>query len=166
VSGSADAWRSAAATIRDAVLGTGSPTAPLLLHAGGGGADAALTLLPLVGFLPCADPRVTATLDNVVATLGRNHLLDRYLPEADGLADPCGPFVFPTFWLAAALQRCGGDGAAPFAAACAARGDLDLLGEVVDPAGGGPLGNYPQVQSHAALVMAAVAPPSNTEGRA
>jgi GH15 family glucan-1,4-alpha-glucosidase len=158
VSGSADAWRSAAATIRDAVLGTGSPTAPLLLHAGGGGADAALTLLPLVGFLPCGDPRVTATLDNIVATLGRNHLLDRYLPEADGLADPCAPFVFPTFWLAAALQRCGGDGAAPFAAASAARGDLDLLGEVVDPAGGGPLGNYPQVQSHAALVMAAVAP--------
>jgi GH15 family glucan-1,4-alpha-glucosidase len=43
-------------------------------------------------------------------------------------------------------------------AALASRGPLGLWGEVALPSDRSPLGNYPQVQSHASFVLAAVAP--------
>jgi GH15 family glucan-1,4-alpha-glucosidase len=92
--------------------------------------------------------------------LDRNGLLDRYLGQQDEIADPCAPFVFPTFWVASALEACGRDGSRHFSAACCTRGELDLFGEVADPRDHGPLGNYPQVQSHAAFVLAATEPVS------
>ena len=57
--------------------------------------------------------------------------------------------------MAEALQRCGRDGSPQFAAAASARGELGLFGEVADPTDHTPLGNYPQVQSHAAFILAA-----------
>jgi len=123
--------------------------------ADGGGADAALALTSHVGFLPPQDPLQRRTLDLIERRLDRNGLLDRYEGRPDELADPCGPFVFPTFWMATALQAAGGDGREHFRAAVGARGSLGLFGEVVDPRDGTPLGNYPQVQSHAAFLNAA-----------
>src|SRR5207245_10823234 len=128
--------------------------AALLLHPGGGGPDAALALAPLVGLLAPDDPRAAATLGAIATGLGRGGLLDRYQGTLDEVDEPCAPFLFPTFWLAAALERCGGDGAPWLASAASARGPLGLMGEVADPERGTPLGNYPQVQSHAALVLA------------
>ena len=43
-------------------------------------------------------------------------------------------------------------------AALATRGPLGLFGEVADPVDHSPLGNYPQVQSHAAFVLAVADP--------
>ena len=76
----------------------------------------------------------------------------------DSLGDPCAPFLFPTFSVAEALQLCGRDGSRNFAAAARSRGPLDLFGEVADPTHHTPLGNYPQVQSHAAFIIAATDP--------
>jgi GH15 family glucan-1,4-alpha-glucosidase len=98
---------------------------------------------------------VGTTLDLILARLTSGGLLDRYEGQPDELADPCGPFVFPTFWMADALERCDRDGSELFARACASRGSTGLLGEVVDPSTGVALGNYPQVQSHAAFILAA-----------
>lgn len=66
--------------------------------------------------------------------------------------------MFPTFWLAAALAATGRDGSAWLSAAIATRGPLGLFGEVTDPPDHTPLGNYPQVQSHAAFVLAVTTP--------
>ena len=111
-----------------------------------------------MGFLAPDDPRLLATLDGITAVLDRGGLVERHLPTEDRSDDPCGPFVFASFWVAQALERCGRDGSATFAAAAAARGALDLFGEVANPVDGSPLGNYPQVQSHASFVLAATRP--------
>jgi GH15 family glucan-1,4-alpha-glucosidase len=155
VRGDADRWQQAAAAIRSAILTTGREHGTLPLHEAGGGPDAALSLVPLVGFLPTGHGLLEATLEGIDG-LRRGGLCDRYLGQNDGIADPCGPFVFPTFWLAAARERSGGDGAAVLAAGAAARSQLDLFGEVADPVTLEPLGNFPQVQSHAAFILAAV----------
>jgi GH15 family glucan-1,4-alpha-glucosidase len=153
IGGSAARWRASAEEIRVHVL---SGDGPLTLHEGGGGPDAALAQAALTGFLDADDPRLHATLDSITTSLDRNGLIDRHLPEEDTQADPCAPFLFPTFWVAEALQRCGRDGSRQFAAAATSRGALNLFGEVADPRAHSPLGNYPQVQSHAAFLLAAV----------
>lgn len=151
------AWEAAASELRTRVLERCvDPTGALTLHDEGGGPDAALAQAVLQGLLGPDDPRAHATVRSIQA-LARGAGVDRFSGQPDGLGD-CFPFVFPAFWLATAEERCGLDGGARFAAAAAAAGPLGLFGEVVDPATGAPLGNYPQVQSHAALVLAAAGP--------
>jgi alpha,alpha-trehalase len=151
VAGDAGVWRKAAATI-SAELG---PTADALrLRLDGGGADAALAQAALLGGLDAVRPHVSATLDLIVERLDRGGLVDRYEGQPDTIGDPCAPFVFPTFWLSAALTATGRDGSPWLDAALGARGSLGLFGEVADPLDHTPLGNYPQVQSHAAFVLA------------
>ncbi len=62
---------------------------------GGTGLDAALLVIPSVGFLPGEDPRVRSTVDAVCATLRHGALVDRYetTEEVDGL--PAGGGVVP-----------------------------------------------------------------------
>jgi GH15 family glucan-1,4-alpha-glucosidase len=155
VSGNATEWRRAAAAAAADIGGGGRP---LELRLDGGGADAALAQAALLGGLDTIAPSLRATLDLIVQRLGRTGLIDRYEGRPDTLDDPCAPFVFPTFWLAAALTATGRDGSRWLDAALATRGPLGLFGEVADPDDRSPLGNYPQVQSHAAFVLAVVAP--------
>jgi GH15 family glucan-1,4-alpha-glucosidase len=154
VFGDADAWRQAAAAAA-ADLGT---TGPLELRIDGGGADAALTQVALLGGLEPIAHRVDATLDLIAERLDHGGLVDRYEGQPDMIADPCAPFVFPTFWLAGALAATGRDGSRWLEAALATRGPLGLFGEVADPDKHTPLGNYPQVQSHAAFALAVADP--------
>ena len=152
VSGDAAAWRQTAAAIETDLDSAG----PLQLRLDGGGADAALAQAVLLGGLDTLGGRVAPTLDLVIERLDRGGLVDRHEQEVDPIADPCAPFVFPTFWLAGALAAIGRDGSRWRDAALATRGPLGLFGEVADPADHSPLGNYPQVQSHAAFVLAVV----------
>jgi GH15 family glucan-1,4-alpha-glucosidase len=151
VAGDAGVWRKAAATISAEV---GSTAAALQLRLDGGGADAALAQASLLGGLNAVRPHVSATLDLIVERLDRGGLVDRYEGQPDTIADPCAPFVFPTFWLSAALTATGRDGSPWLDAALGTRGSLGLFGEVADPLDHTPLGNYPQVQSHAAFALA------------
>jgi len=155
VAGDADMWRKAKAAIATALNGDGA----LQLRVDGGGADAALVQLSLLSGLESLESRVPATLDLIVARLDRGGLIDRYEGQLDTVDDPCAPFVFPTFWLSAAMRSRRADGSRWFNAALAARGPLGLFGEVADPRDRTPLGNYPQVQSHAAFAMAVMADP-------
>jgi GH15 family glucan-1,4-alpha-glucosidase len=154
-SGDAVAWRQAAAAIAADIDATAGA---LEIHLDGGGADAALAQPALLGGLDFVARRIDPTLDLIAARLDRGGLIDRHEAEADTLADPCAPFVFPTFWLAGAFRSRGRDGSRWLEAALATRGPLGLFGEVADPSDHSPLGNYPQVQSHAALVLAVVTP--------
>jgi GH15 family glucan-1,4-alpha-glucosidase len=153
VAGDANAWREAGSDVATALSGDGA----LQLRLDGGGADAALAQLALLGGLESLEPRVPATLELIAERLDRGGLVDRYEGQPDTFDDPCAPFVFPTFWLSAALHSRGGDGSRWFESALAARGPLGLFGEVADPRDRTPLGNYPQVQSHAAFAMAVTA---------
>jgi alpha,alpha-trehalase len=157
VSGDAGGWRHAAAAIASEL---GSTARALELRLDGGGADAALAQAALLGGLEIVARRIDPTLDLIVARLGRGGLVDRYEGQPDTLGDPSGPFVFPTFWLAGALTARRRDGSRWLEAALTTRGPLGLFGEVADPGDHSPLGNYPQVQSHAAFVLAVVAPKS------
>jgi GH15 family glucan-1,4-alpha-glucosidase len=153
VTGDATAWRRTAAAITGDIGTTGGA---LELRLDGWGADAALAQAALLGGLDVVAARIGPTLDLIVKRLDRGGLIDRHESEADTLADPCAPFVFPTFWLAGALAATGRDGSPWLAAALATRGPLGLFGEVADPVELSPLGNYPQVQSHAAFVLAVI----------
>lgn len=159
VAGDGERWARGADALRNQVLrhhvdGRGA----LTLHRGGGGPDAALSMAVLTGFLSPGDPRAEATLRSIVDGLTRGGLADRYVGQPDGIDDPCAPFVFPTFWLAAALEQCGLDATEHWRAAVSARSELGFFAEAADPVTHEPLGNYPQVQSHAALILAAVKP--------
>ncbi|MEU1688817.1 glycoside hydrolase family 15 protein [Micromonospora sp. NPDC005707] len=112
--------------------------------------DASVLIMPLVGFLPAADPRMRATIDLMERQLSRNGLLRRW----DG--DPAG-FLICSFWLAAGLAEAGElDRARRLFAQLAARvNDLGLYAEQIDEATGEQLGNFPQAFSHIGLINAA-----------
>src|SRR3546814_17041292 len=71
--------------------------------------DASLLLVPLTGFLPPADPRVTGTVEAIRRDLVEDGLVLRYRPERapDGLEGTEGPFPVCSFWLAEALTLVG-----------------------------------------------------------
>ena len=161
VDGDGAAWRRAASEVVESLGTTGGA---LQLRLDGGGADAALAQIALIGGLDALRHRVAPTLDLIVERLDRGGLVDRYEGQPDTLTDPCAPFVFPTFWLAAALPATGRDGSRWLEAALATRSPLGLYGEVAEPATHTPLGNYPQVQSHAAFALAITAPPVQSPG--
>ncbi len=156
VAGDAALWKGAASQV---IADLGTTGGALQLRLDGGGADAALAQLTLLGGLDALRSRVAPTLDLIIGRLDQSGLVDRYEGQPDALTDPCGPFVFPAFWLAAALTATGRDGSQWLEAALATRGPLGLFGEVADPETHVPLGNYPQVQSHAAFAVALTAPP-------
>ncbi|MFF3336120.1 glycoside hydrolase family 15 protein [Streptomyces sp. NPDC002888] len=124
--------------------------------------DASLLLIPRVGFLPPDDPRVTGTVDAVLAELGHGGLVRRYGAEetpVDGLPGGEGTFVACSFWLADALHMTGRTKEARklFEHLVGLTNDVGLLAEEYDPVDGRQLGNFPQAFSHIALVNTALA---------
>ncbi|MGW0778411.1 glycoside hydrolase family 15 protein [Streptomyces sp. NPDC002835] len=124
--------------------------------------DAAVLLIPRVGFLPPDDPRVIGTVDAIRRELGSGPLVRRYTAEAthvDGLPGQEGAFLVCSFWLADALRLTGREKEARelFERLLALRNDVGLLAEEYDPAVGRHLGNFPQAFSHIGLVTTALA---------
>jgi len=121
--------------------------------------DASALLIPAVGFLPAADPRVLGTIAAVEQHLMRDGLLLRYdTGEAgDGLPPGEGAFLACSFWLADAYLLTGRRTEAEllFRRLLALRNDLGLLSEEYDPRSRRLLGNFPQAFSHIALVNTA-----------
>ena len=154
----ARSWRRTAETIRVATTPPGGN--PMQLRIDGGGADASLSVAVMNGFLDPGGATAAATLDLIARDLDDHGLLQRYWGAQDELADPCAPFVFPSFWMASAEAATRRESAGRLEAVASAAGELGLFGEVRDPTTGGPLGNYPQVQSHAALIQALTEPRS------
>jgi GH15 family glucan-1,4-alpha-glucosidase len=124
--------------------------------------DAALLLIPTVGFLPPDDPRVIGTVDAVDAELSHDGFLHRYStdgPAVDGLPGTEGTFLACSFWLARALHLTGRRKEARelFDRLVGLTNDVGLLAEEYDPETGRQLGNFPQAFSHIALVTTALA---------
>ena len=128
--------------------------------------DAAVLLIPEVGFLPPDDPRVVSTVRAVQRELISGGLVRRYQltaadpgqPSPDGLPGSEGAFLACSFWLANALQMIGQDDEATelFERLLSLRNDLGLLSEEYDPRYGRQVGNTPQAFSHVPLIQAAL----------
>ncbi len=124
--------------------------------------DAALLLIPQVGFLPPSDPRVVGTVEAVQRELMRDGFVMRYKPDehaADGLPPGEGVFLACSFWLVNALALIGRRQEAEdlFRRLLSLQNDVGLLSEEYDPATKRLVGNFPQAFTHLALIGSAKA---------
>jgi GH15 family glucan-1,4-alpha-glucosidase len=121
--------------------------------------DASLLMMPLVGFLPIADPRVRGTVEAVERELMEDGFVRRYASdsEVDGLPPGEGTFLLCTFWLADDLALLGRrrDAEHLFEQVLSVRNDLGLLSESYDVRRRRLVGNFPQAFSHVGLVNTA-----------
>ncbi|MGW5264071.1 glycoside hydrolase family 15 protein [Microbispora sp. NPDC004025] len=125
--------------------------------------DAALLQIPIVGFLPPDDPRVTGTITAIERELMTDGFVLRY-PIAqdnpvDGLPGGEGAFLACSFWLAEARALTGrhDDAVHLFEHLIDLTNDVGLLAEEYDPKTGRQLGNFPQAFTHIHLIRTALA---------
>jgi GH15 family glucan-1,4-alpha-glucosidase len=126
---------------------------------GSRGLDAALLMMPLVGFLPPDDERVKGTLAAIESELCQGGFVRRYgdAEEVDGLPPGEGAFLPCTFWLADSYAVAGrhDEAQATFERLLSLRNDVGLLSEEYDVTSGRLLGNFPQAFTHVSLVNTA-----------
>jgi GH15 family glucan-1,4-alpha-glucosidase len=121
--------------------------------------DAALLMLPLVGFVSPQDPRMIGTVRAIERELAQGGLLLRYRTDegVDGLPPGEGVFLLCNFWLADNYALAGRDeeACALFERLLALRNDVGLLSEELAPSGRPMLGNFPQAFSHVGVINTA-----------
>ncbi|MGH9103977.1 MAG: glycoside hydrolase family 15 protein, partial [Acidimicrobiales bacterium] len=123
--------------------------------------DASLLMVPLVGFLPADDPRVTGTVAAIEKELVSDGFVLRYQPDphgsVDGLTGREGAFLACSFWLADNYALAGRtkDARELFGRLAGLANDVGLLAEEYDPVLGRQVGNFPQAFSHVSLVNSA-----------
>ncbi len=126
---------------------------------GGHELDASLLMIPLVGFLPAADPRVRGTVESIQRELMCGGFVMRYPTntDVDALPPGEGAFLACTFWLADCLALVGRRQEAMelFERLISLRNDVGLLSEEYDPKAGRLVGNFPQAFSHVGLINTA-----------
>jgi GH15 family glucan-1,4-alpha-glucosidase len=165
-----DRWRAARDAVHREVCEKGydGDRGTFTQYYGSAGLDAALLLIPRVGFLPAHDRRVRGTIDAVRRELSVDGFVLRYRTHADpvsahgtvdGLPGGEGAFLACSFWLADALALTGRlDEARPlFERLLSLRNDVGLLSEEWDPGARRHLGNTPQAFSHVGLINTALA---------
>ena len=156
--GPVDAWRALRTRIHEDVCARGfDPAVGAFVQSYGATAlDAALLMMPLVGFLPATDPRVIGTVSAIERHLVVDGFVHRYDTSItrDGLPPGEGTFVACSFWLADNLIMQGRreEAQALFDRLLGIRNDVGLLAEEYDPIARRQLGNFPQAFSHLALV--------------
>jgi GH15 family glucan-1,4-alpha-glucosidase len=156
-------WRALRAAIHDEICEKGFDSArnTFTQFYGSADVDAALLLIPLVGFLPPGDPRVRGTVAAIERELMYDGLLLRYKTrstgDVDGLPVGEGAFLACTFWLADNYTLLGrtDEARALFERLLSLRNDLGLLAEQYDPVARRLLGNFPQALSHVSLLNTA-----------
>ncbi|HVL77273.1 MAG TPA: glycoside hydrolase family 15 protein [Noviherbaspirillum sp.] len=129
------------------------------------GLDAAVLLLPRVGFLPYDDPRMMGTVDAICQELDEGGLLLRYNTE-DGLEGEEGMFLPCTFWLVACLAQQGRRDRAEkyYRRALECANDIGLFSEEYSIRHEEMLGNFPQGLTHVSQIMAHLALEGNGQG--
>jgi GH15 family glucan-1,4-alpha-glucosidase len=159
--GPVDRWRAVRDEIHVDICKNGfdAQRGTFVQHYGGASLDAALLLIPQVGFLPANDPRVLGTIAAIERELMHDGLVLRYSTDEvnDGVGGSEGAFLACSLWLADAYVMQGrvDDATALFGRLLDLRNDLGLLAEEYDPAGKRLVGNFPQGFSHIGLVNTA-----------
>jgi len=158
-----DKWQRLAERVRKDVLehGFNRSLKTFTQIYGGDQLDASLLLIPLTGFLPADDPRVTGTVNAIENRLMEDGLVLRYRTEAvkNGLEHGEGAFLACGFWLAHVrhLQGRQNEARSLFERLLELRNDVGLLSEEYDFKQKRQCGNFPQAFSHVALVNAGIA---------
>jgi GH15 family glucan-1,4-alpha-glucosidase len=155
----AESWAAAATEIHDDICQHALDDRGVFVqHYDTTALDASVLLMPLVRFLPVADPRIRDTVLAIADELTAEGLVLRYRVEDtdDGFSGEEGTFTICSFWLVSALCEIG--------EAERARGlcekllsyasPLQLYAEEIDPRTGRHLGNFPQAFTHLALINA------------
>src|SRR5215472_10342781 len=163
--GRGDHWREITGKIHEEVCthGYNEKRGAFTQYYGSDELDAAVLLIPEVGFLPTDDPRVVSTVETIARELVSDGLVRRYQlasgqSEVDGLSGSEGAFLACSFWLVNALQMIGHEDRAHelFGKLLGLRNDVGLLSEEYDPRYGRQAGNTPQAFSHVSLIQAAL----------
>ena len=162
--GPADHWREIRDRIHAQVLekGWNDEVGAFTQFYGSSKLDAALLLMPLVGFIAADDERMVSTVEAIRRELTVGGLVSRYAADeeneqVDGLPPGEGVFLACTFWLAdnLCLQGRREEAKEIFDHLLSLQNDLGLLAEEYDPSLNRQLGNFPQAWSHVALVNTA-----------
>jgi GH15 family glucan-1,4-alpha-glucosidase len=158
--GPAERWRAMRQEIHDQVCREGyDPERGSFVQSyGSKELDAALLMIPLVGFLPATDERMRGT----VATIQRELTVDGFVyrfdcrDSADGTAWGEGAFIPCTLWLGdnLAMMERQEEARRTFERVLSVCNDVGLLSEEYDPATGRLVGNFPQAFSHVSLINA------------
>ncbi|MFL6141137.1 MAG: glycoside hydrolase family 15 protein [Labedaea sp.] len=162
--GSADRWKQVRQEIFDEICEQAYNTRrhTFTQYYGSSTLDAALLLIPAVGFLPADDKRMKGTVAAIEKHLCQDGFVQRYTmtkhtEDVDGLPPGEGAFLACTFWLADnyILQGRVEEGRALFERLLKLRNDVGLLTEEYDPHADRLVGNLPQAFSHVALINTA-----------
>jgi GH15 family glucan-1,4-alpha-glucosidase len=162
--GPVDRWREIADEIHDQICSEGfdESLGAFTQSYGSTKLDAAVLMMPIIGFLPGSDPRVKGTVNAIERHLIKDGFVARYQTSptgaVDGLPAGEGSFLPCSFWLADNLALIGrrDDAVALFERLLGLANDVGLLAEEYDGAGDGrQLGNFPQAFTHVALVNTA-----------
>jgi len=154
-------WKTIRNTIHDQICERGfNEERDSFVQAYGSNAlDAALLLMPVVGFLPGSDPRVKSTVEAIERELMPDGLVMRYNTAKvnDGLPPGEGVFLACSFWMVSSLKAIGRekDARQLFERLIKLRNDVGLLSEEYDVGCKRLVGNFPQAFSHISLVNAA-----------
>ena len=124
---------------------------------GGEDLDAANLLMPLVGFLPAKDPKMSATIQRIREELSEDDLIYRYRVD-DGQLGREGTFTVCSFWMVDCLTRLGKlrEAEGLLNQLTKRSNHLGLYSEEIDPKTGEALGNFPQAYTHMGLITASV----------
>ncbi|GHF32366.1 GH15 family glucan-1,4-alpha-glucosidase [Amycolatopsis bartoniae] len=162
--GPADRWRRLRQDVFDDVCAHGFDPGrnTFVQHYGGSSLDAALLVVPDVGFLPASDERMRGTVAAVEKELAtgplvRRYSMDEHTEQVDNLPHGEGAFVACSFWLADnyILQGERDKGRALFERLLGLCNDVGLLSEEYAFDERRMLGNFPQALSHIPLVNTA-----------
>lgn len=118
--------------------------------------QAELLLLPLVGFLPVEDPRISATIAEIERVLVQGGLVRRKRAPLFGGEEGC--FIACACWLASCMgmQNRHQDAQAMMQRVADIANDVGLLAEEYHIPRQALYGNYPQALSHLAFINAAL----------
>jgi GH15 family glucan-1,4-alpha-glucosidase len=154
-------WRAAADEIHADICANGvDERGAFVQHYETTGLDAALLLMPMMGFLPGDDERIRTTVLAIADELTENGLVLRYRVEEtdDGLEGEEGSFLICSFWLVSALVEIGETRRARELCErlLGEASPLGLYAEELDPRSSRHMGNFPQAFTHLALINAVV----------
>ena len=162
LSGPVERWRQIRQQIHDEVCreGFNPELNAFVQYYGSEDLDASLLMVPLVGFLPPDDPRVTGTVEAIRRELRQDGFVARYPthPGVDGLPPGEGAFLACSFWMADCLAMLGrhDEARGQFERLLGLCNDVGLLSEEYDPRVKRLVGNFPQAFSHVGLVNTAL----------
>jgi GH15 family glucan-1,4-alpha-glucosidase len=163
VEGPVEEWRRLREEIRADILRNGydADRKTFTQYYGSSELDAALLMIPMVGFLPADDERVVGTVAAIERDLLVDGFVQRYTQDetsrTDGLPPGEGAFLACTFWLADNYSLMGRheEAVEVFERLLALSNDVGLLAEEYDPAARRLVGNFPQAFSHVPLINTA-----------